>query len=70
MIGWTLDTQMTEELITRAKQMAIDARGVAPGLIVQSYRGTQYRSNSYVSFLEKHGIRRSMSRKGNCWKMR
>ena len=66
-IGWSLDTSMTEKLITQAMQMAIDARGVTPGLIVHSDRGTQYRSNSYVSFLERHGITRSMSRKGNCW---
>ncbi len=66
-IGWSLDTNMTDQLITQAMQMAIDARGVAPGLIVHSDRGTQYRSNDYVGFLEQHGIQRSMSRKGNCW---
>jgi transposase InsO family protein len=66
-IGWSLDEGMTEQLITQAMQMAIDSRGVAPGLIVHSDRGTQYRSNSYVGFLEKNGIKRSMSRKGNCW---
>ena len=66
-IGWSLDTSMTEELITQAMEMAIDARGVTPGLIVHSDRGSQYRSNSYVSFLERHEITRSMSRKGNCW---
>lgn len=66
-IGWSLDKNMTEKLITQAMQMAILARGVSPGLVVHSDRGAQYRSNSYVSFLEKHGIKRSMSRKGNCW---
>ena len=66
-IGWSLDVNMTEQLITRAMQMAIDARGVKPGLTVHSDRGVQYRANSYVGFLEKHGIIRSMSRKGNCW---
>ena len=66
-IGWSLDTNMTEQLITQAMQMAIDARGVESGLIVHSDRGTQYRSNSYVGFLERQGIQRSMSRKGNCW---
>lgn len=66
-IGWSLDTSMTEQLITQAMQRAIDARGVTPGLIVHSDRGTQYRSNDYVGFLEKHKIKRSMSRKGNCW---
>lgn len=66
-IGWSLDENMTEQLITQAMQMAISARDVEPGLIVHSDRGTQYRSNSYVDFLERQGIKRSMSRKGNCW---
>lgn len=66
-IGWSFDESMTVELITEAMQMAIDARGVSPGLIVHSDRGTQYRSNEYVGYLERHGIKRSMSRKGNCW---
>lgn len=66
-IGWSLSKAMTERLITRAMQMAIGARGVSPGLIVHSDRGTQYRANDYVGFLERHNITRSMSRKGNCW---
>ena len=66
-MGWCLDDHMTEQLITSAMQMAIDARGVSPGLIVHSDRGVQYRSNGYVGFFERHGITRSMSRKGNCW---
>ena len=66
-VGWSLDTSMTESLITQAMQMAIKARGIEPDLIVHSDRGTQYRSNDYVSLLEKNSITRSMSRKGNCW---
>jgi len=66
-IGWSLDTSMTEQLITQAMQMAIKTRGVEADLVVHSDRGTQYRSNSYVNFLEKNHITRSMSRKGNCW---
>ncbi|MFA7555066.1 MAG: IS3 family transposase [Spongiibacteraceae bacterium] len=68
-VGWSLDTSMTERLVKEALQMAIDSRGKAPGLIVHSDRGVQYRSNDYVSFLEQQGIARSMSRKGNCWDM-
>lgn len=66
-IGWSFGETMTVELITEAMQMAIDTREVSPGLIVHSDRGTQYRSNEYVGFLERQGITRSMSRKGNCW---
>lgn len=66
-VGWTLGEDMTESLITDAMRMALNNREVSSGLIVHSDRGTQYRSNSYVGFLEKHCVIRSMSRKGNCW---
>ena len=66
-VGWHLGDDMTVDLITRAMKMALDNREVGPGLIVHSDRGTQYRSNEYVGFLESEGITRSMSRKGNCW---
>ena len=66
-VGWSLDVNMTEELITKATKMVLDNRETAPGLILHSDRGSQYRSNAYVGFLEKHAIQRSMSRKGNCW---
>ena len=66
-VGWSLDTGMTDALVKRAMKMALSSRKVGPGLIVHSDRGTQYRSNSYVAFLSKNGITRSMSRKGNCW---
>ncbi len=66
-IGWCLGEEMTEQLVTRAMQNAFDARNVTPNLIVHSDRGTQYRSRHYVDFLERNGVQRSMSRKGNCW---
>lgn len=66
-VGWHLGDDMTVTLITKAMQMALNSRAVSPGLIVHSDRGSQYRSNDYVEFLESNGITRSMSRKGNCW---
>ncbi|TCV73131.1 integrase-like protein [Methylomonas methanica] len=30
-------------------------------------RGSQYASDSHRALLKQHGIRQSMSRKGNCW---
>lgn len=66
-VGWHLGEDMTVALITNAMQMALNNRTVGPELIVHSDRGTQYRSNDYVGFLESKGITRSMSRKGNCW---
>lgn len=66
-LAGVLDANMAEQLITRAMQMAVDARGVVPSLIVHSERGSQHRSNCYIDFLERHNIIRSMSRKDSCW---
>jgi putative transposase len=36
-------------------------------LIFHSDRGSQYASGRYAELLAAHGIKASMSRKGNCW---
>ncbi len=36
-------------------------------LILHSDQGWQYQHNYYVKELKKHGIKQSMSRKGNCY---
>lgn len=66
-IGWSLDTTMTNQLIMDAFNMAVASRKVEPGLILHSDRGVQYRSGEYQHLLIKEKIKPSMSRKGNCW---
>ncbi|WP_252738102.1 IS3 family transposase [Marinobacter salexigens] len=66
-VGWSLDTSMTEQLITDALSMAYGRREVVPGLIVHSDRGVQYRSTGYQDYLRSRNCVPSMSRKGNCW---
>ena len=66
-VGWSLDTSMTEALVTDAMRMALSQREAKPGLIVHSDRGTQYRSQGYIDYLTSKGCQLSMSRKGNCW---
>ncbi|WP_049721467.1 IS3 family transposase [Gilvimarinus polysaccharolyticus] len=66
-VGWSLDESMTEALVKGAMAMAFSRRETAPGLIVHSDRGTQYRAQGYVDYLVSSGCRLSMSRKGNCW---
>ena len=66
-VGWSLDTTMTNQLIIDAFEMALSSRKVEPGLILHSDRGVQYRSGEYQHLLLSEGIRPSMSRKGNCW---
>lgn len=66
-VGWSLDTSMTECLIKDAMKMAFNNREMSPGLIVHSDRGVQYRAQSYIDYLTSNNCRISMSRKGNCW---
>lgn len=58
---------ITEEYINEALQMALNTREVKPSLILHSNRQRQYRPNSRAGFMERNGITRSMSRKGNSW---
>lgn len=66
-VGWSLDTQMTDTLIIQALEMAVARREVPKQMLVHSDRGVQYRSNRYQQKLKDLGCCISMSRKGNCW---
>ena len=66
-VGWSLGTDMTERLIEEALQMALRCRDTAPGLLVHSDRGVQYRAQRYIDVLQNAKCKISMSRKGNCW---
>jgi putative transposase len=47
--------------------MAIWKRKPAKGWLWHSNSGSQYASESHRTLIKEHGIRQSMSRKGNCW---
>jgi len=64
-IGWELDRSMEARLCLAALEQALKRRSIPPGLIHHSDRGVQYCSKEYVETLERHGIRGSMSAKGN-----
>ena len=66
-IGWAMAPSMPAELVCSALQMAITQRNPLPGLIVHSDRGSQYASEAYRAVMALHGLRASMSGKGNCW---
>lgn len=66
-VGWSLDTTMTEKLVIDALSMAFKRRNIEPGLVIHSDRGVQYRSQRYLDFMAREGGTPSMSRKGNCW---
>ena len=66
-VGWAMRDTLDAELAVSALQMAIGARRPSPGLIHHSDRGSQYACGDYQALLAAHGMRASMSRKGNCW---
>ena len=66
-IGWALDRNMEDALTVTALRMAMQQRGILPGLTHHSDRGSQYASHDYTDLLKASGIEISMSRKGNPW---
>ena len=66
-IGWCADARADESLTIRALTRALRLRQPAPGVVHHSDRGVQYASAAYRAVLAQHGLRSSMSRKGNCW---
>jgi transposase InsO family protein len=68
-VGWSMQTEMRRSLVIDALEMAWFQRRPDPtaGLIFHSDRGSQYASHEFRAVLNQHGIRASMSRKGNCW---
>jgi transposase InsO family protein len=66
-VGWAVAATMETSLVAAALEMAIGRRQPAPGLLHHSDRGSQYASQAYQTLLQRHQMRCSMSRKGNCW---
>ncbi len=66
-IGWKLGRDIDAKLALAALDMALSNRKGTDisNLIHHSDQGVQYASSEYVSRFKEHGIRISMSRKGN-----
>ncbi len=66
-VGWSMDDTMKVSLVNDALNMALINRKPPKGLIWHTDRGSQYASYAHKDLLNQHGIKQSMSRKGNCW---
>ncbi|MBI5379343.1 MAG: IS3 family transposase [Nitrospirae bacterium] len=66
-IGWAMSERPDGQLVRDALTMAVAHRSPSPGLIHHSDQGIQYASGIYQSPLQSHGMRPSMSRKGDCY---
>lgn len=63
-------TLKAKDTVIPALEMAVKRRlngTLAPGLILHSDRGVQYTCKEFTKLLKKYKMRRSNSRKGNCW---
>jgi len=65
-VGWSMADHLRAGLCIDALVMALQRRQPARGLIHHSDRGVQYAAEPYRRVLERHGIKQSMSRRGNC----
>jgi putative transposase len=65
-VGWAMADHLRAELCEQALLMALQRRQPGAGLIHHSDRGVQYASEPYQATLARHGLRCSMSRRGNC----
>jgi putative transposase len=65
-VGWSMADHLRAGLCTDALVMALQRCRPPRGLIHHSDRGVQYAPGPYREVLERHGIRQSMSRRGNC----
>lgn len=66
-VGWAMHRHNNTELLLDALNMAIEQRGIHPGLIHHSDQGRPYAAKAYRQRLRDAEMRPSMSRRGNCW---
>ena len=60
-VGWAIDTSMTQNLIINALSTAIKRYKPANGLILHSDRGGQYFSLKFKQLIDRHQFRQSMA---------
>lgn len=66
-VGWSMDTTMSEQLVCDALRMAASRREPQADALHHSDQGSQYASDKYQQLLDELGMRSSMSRTGDCW---
>ena len=64
-VGYAFSDRIDTNLTLAALRMAIRRKRPAAGLIFRSDRGVQYAASAFRNELLKHGVRQSMSRRGD-----
>ena len=65
-IGWSMQSLMHMDLVLTALLMALWRRKPKHKVTIHSDQGSQFTSHEWQSFLAKHNLEASMSRRGNC----
>ena len=66
-VGWATADHLRTDLIDEALTNAVASRRPPRGVIFHSDRGCQYTSIQYRRLADRHGIRLSVGRRGQCW---
>ncbi len=66
-VGWSMHTRMTTDLVENALRMALAQRTPQDDLLHHSDRGSQYTSGDYQTLLTQAQLTPSMSGPGNCY---
>ncbi len=66
-VGWSMQSSMTSQLVADALMMAVWRRGQPIELLHHSDQGSQYTSEHFQELLKEQGITCSMSRAGDVW---
>jgi transposase InsO family protein len=66
-VGWSLGTRLSADLVLTAWRRACARRRPGEGLLVHTDRGVQYAAQDFSKALGGICAKLSMSRRGNCW---
>mgnify|MGYP003347423373 CR=1 FL=1 len=65
-VGWAVSAVNDRHLVMRALRGALERRRPDDGLLHHTDQGSPYASEDYQDLLRDHGLKSSMSRRGNC----
>jgi transposase InsO family protein len=66
-VGWAAAEHLRTDLVDAALTDALRRRRPADGLVFHSDRGCQYTSAQHARLANRHGVRLSVGRRGQCW---
>ena len=65
-IGWSIQSRQTTKVVLQALHRAVWHRRPKTRVLIHSDQGSQFTSIEWASFLRRHDLEPSMSRRGNC----